>query len=72
LELDFDYELARVYPNYNYKRWIWMQLPWLALDVDSDVSKKLNKLINRQLTIAQERAIYLKITKIAIDVKNQK
>ncbi len=49
-----------------------MQLPWLALDVDSDVSKKLNKLINRQLTIAQERAIYLKITKIAIDVKNQK
>jgi hypothetical protein len=60
---------------YNYRRWIWIMLPWIAISYQGNFSSVMAKYCpsdTKTVTILQEKKIYLKSLSIAAEVKRQR
>ena len=71
-----EFELNQKPPtNYYYKRWIWMQFPWVCMTMKCDYSEKLRKCFTSPtsyMSVAEEREFTLQALKIALEAKKKK
>jgi hypothetical protein len=61
--------------NYYYKRWIWMQFPWVCMTMKCDYSDRLRKCFTSPtsyMSVSEEREFTLQALKIALEAKRKK
>ncbi|CAD8176209.1 unnamed protein product [Paramecium pentaurelia] len=61
--------------DYYYKRWIWIQFPWVCLSVHSDYSAKMKQCFAKAteyMSVQEEKAFTKQALKIAIEAKLKK
>ena len=71
-----EFELNQKPPtNYYYKRWIWMQFPWVCMTMKCDYSDKLRKCFTSPtsyMSDSEEREFTLQALRIALEAKKKK